>query len=90
MTFMSHEPTSRAWVSHQEFAEHLGIHTQTLHRLRRNLAFKEGVHYRRTGLTTAGPLQYNLEKAEAAFTAFRRQPAAEVECFSRVPNPVSR
>jgi len=80
---------TRQWVDHKTLAEHLGIHPQTAHKIRR-AAFKEGVHFRRTGLTTRGPLQYDLVKAEEAFTRFRRMPAAEVETFSREPVPTSR
>ena len=82
MTLASSKP--RQWVDHKTLAEHLGIHPQTAHKIRR-AAFKEGVHFRRTGLTTRGPLQYDLAKAEEAFTRFRRMPAAEVEAFSREP-----
>jgi len=80
---------ARQWVDHKTLSEHLGIHPQTAHKIRR-AAFKEGVHFRRTGLTTRGPLQYDLVKAEVAFTRFRRLPAAEVETFSREPVPTSR
>lgn len=80
---------TRQWVDHKTLAEHLGIHPQTAHKIRR-AAFKEGVHYRRTGLTTRGPLQYDLVKAEEAFTRFRRMPATEVETFSRELVPTSR
>jgi hypothetical protein len=87
MTFTS--TNTRKWVDHKTLAEHLGIHPQTAHKIRR-AAFKEGVHYRRTGLTTRGPLQYDLVKAEEAFTRFRRMPAVEVETFSRELVPTSR
>ena len=80
---------TRHWVDHKTLAGHLGIHPQTAHKIRR-AAFKEGVHFRRTGLTTRGPLQYDLVKAEEAFTRFRRMPAAEVETFSREPAVASR
>jgi len=80
---------TRQWVDHKTLAEHLGIHPQTAHKIRR-AAFKEGVHFRRTGLTSRGPLQYDLTKAEEAFTNFRRVPSSEVETFGRVPHPTSR
>lgn len=80
---------TRQWVDHKTLAKHLGIHPQTAHKIRR-AAFKEGVHFRRTGLTTRGPLQYDLIKAEEAFTSFCRVTSSEVETFGRVPHPTSR
>jgi len=73
----------QSWVSSAVMADHLGIHRQTLLKLRRDgrSPFVEGSHYRWSGMTTAGSLQWNIATTEAAFTGFRRMPASSVETF---------
>jgi hypothetical protein len=65
-------------------AARLGIHPKTLLRLRasRLSPFREGLHYRRGGLTTRAPFQWHGERCEEAFTAFGRVDPASVEAFS--------
>ena len=73
------------WVSTQECADALGIHPQTLRKLRRHRIplFKEGRDYRWVGLSTSSTLQWDVLSAIQAFTDFRRMPAEAVETYSR-------
>jgi hypothetical protein len=66
-------------------ADQLGLHPKTLLRLRRQSfsPFAEGLHFRRGGLSTRAPLQWEPVATEAAFTSFRRIDPAQVETFSR-------
>ena len=63
---------------------HLGIHRSTLLRLRRDerSPFREGVHYRRTGLSAQATLQWHLVRTEEAFTSLRVQPASQIETYA--------
>jgi len=72
------------WLSSALMAERLGIHKQTLLKLRRTMRspFKEGAHYRWAGLTTAGILQWNPAPTEQAFTTFKRLPSGSFETFA--------
>ena len=67
-------------------AAHLGIHYQTLLRLRRDerSAFRAGYHYRRTGHSSQATLQWHLERTEEAFTALQIQPADQIETYAAV------
>ena len=67
-------------------AEHLGIHYQTLLRLRRDKrsAFREGHCYRRTGFSSQATLQWHLERTEEAFTSLHIQPASQIETYAAV------
>lgn len=58
------------WVTSEGCAKHLGIHYSTLLRLRRDARspFREGVHYRRTGLSAQATLQWHLASTEEAFS----------------------
>ena len=75
------------WVSTQECADALGIHPQTLRKLRRHQIslFQEGRDYRWVGLSTSSTLQWHVLSASQAFTDFRRMPAEAVETYSRAP-----
>ena len=75
------------WVSTQECADALGIHPQTLRKLRRHRIplFKEGRDYRWVGLSTSSTLQWHVHSASQAFTDFRRMPAEAVETYGRAP-----
>ncbi|WP_413744434.1 hypothetical protein [Synechococcus sp. MIT S9451] len=68
-------------------AKILGIHPQTLRKLRRSQIgpFKEGRDYRWIGLSTISTLQWYVTSASQAFTDFRRMPAEAVETYSRAP-----
>jgi hypothetical protein len=72
------------WVGTTAMAERLGVHAQTLLKLRRSSLspFKQGRDFRFAGLST-GKLQWNIEAAETSFTTMRHVPASEVEAFSR-------
>jgi len=63
----------------------LGIHPQTLRKLRRSQKnlFKQGRDYRWIGLSTSSTLQWHVLSASQAFTDFRRMPAEAVETYSR-------
>ena len=62
----------------------LGIHPQTLRKLRRHqiTPFKEGRDYRWVGLSTSSHLQWHVHTACQSFTDFRRMPADEIEQFA--------
>lgn len=70
------------WVQTSVMAEHLGIHPQTLLKLRRSpqSPFRQGRDFRFAGLST-GKLQWHIEAAEAAFTAKRCIPCDQVETY---------
>ena len=89
---MEARPTRSTWIDTTAFAEHLGVHAQTVRKIRKlpESPWVQGIHYRRTGLTNRGPIQWAKELAEDAFTSFRREPTGAVESFSRVPDPVVR
>jgi hypothetical protein len=72
------------WVGTTAMAERLGVHAQTLLKLRRSAMspFRQGRDFRFAGLGT-GKLQWHIDAAEAAFTNMRQVPASEVEAFSR-------
>ena len=80
--------TSRSnWIGTIEFSEWLGIHPQTVRAIKKmeNGPWRRGVHFRTTGITGRGPIQWNRDAAEQAFTEFQQTPAVKVETFSRVP-----
>jgi hypothetical protein len=74
------------WLPTAAMSDHLGIHRQTLLKMRRSdlSPFKEGRDYRWNGLTANGKLQWNKENAELAYTGFLREPVSQLETFSRV------
>ena len=74
------------WVPSVLMAKVLGIHPQTLRKLRRHqiTPFKEGRDYRWIGLSTSSTLQWHVDSASKAFTDFRRMPAAQIETYSAV------
>jgi len=78
-------PSSEQWLDTAEMAGRLGIHAKTLLRLRAAPfnPFREGLHYRRGGLTTRAPFQWHGDRCEGAFTDFSRVDPASVEAFSR-------
>ena len=78
------DQASKPWVTSQGCAMHLGIHRSTLLRLRRDerSPFREGVHYRRTGLSAQATLQWHLVRTEEAFTSLRVQPASQIETYA--------
>ena len=80
------------WIGTIPFSEWLGIHPQTVRKVRKlkNSPWHQGVHYRQTGVTGRGPMQWNRELAERAFTEFHRTPAVKVETFSRAAHPTLR
>ena len=80
------------WVGTIEFSEWLGIHPQTVRAIKKmeNGPWRKCVHFRTTGITGRGPIQWNRDAAEQAFTEFQRTPAEAIEGFKRVPNPTVR
>ena len=72
------------WVSSAVMAQVLGIHPQTLRKLRRHqiTPFKESRDYRWVGLSTSSTLQWHVHSASQSFTDFRRMPASQVETFA--------
>ncbi len=75
---------SEQWLDTAQMAGRLRIHPKTLLRLRGAdfSPFREGVHYRRGGLTTRAPFQWHGVLCEEAFTTFGRVDPATVEAFS--------
>ena len=65
-------------------ASHLGIHRSTLLRLRRDerSPFRDGHHYRRTGLSAQATLEWHLKRTEEAFTSLHIQPADQIETYA--------
>ena len=85
--------TSRSnWIGTIEFSEWLGVHPQTVRAIKKmeNGPWRKGVHFRTTGVTGRGPIQWNRDAAEQAWIEFQQTPAVKVETFSRVPNPTVR
>ena len=76
--------TTKEWVSTAAMTEHLGIHPQTILKLRRSKLspFREGIDFRWGGITSNGTLQWHQARTEASFTGFRRLPSYEVETYS--------
>ena len=72
------------WVTSPKMAAHLGIHYSTLLRLRRDerSPFRNGHHYRRTGLSAQATLQWHLKRTEEAFTSLHIQPADQIVTFA--------
>ena len=77
----------REWVPSADMARVLGIHPQTLRKLRRHqiTPFKEGRDYRWVGLSTSSTLQWHVHSACRSYTEFQRLPAERVETYSRSP-----
>ena len=77
----------REWVPSADMARVLGIHPQTLRKLRRSRIklFKEGRDYRWVGLSTSSHLQWHAQSASRTYTDFQRWPAERVETYSRAP-----
>ena len=67
-------------------AKILGIHRQTLLRLRRSeySPFVEGRDFRWSGMTVRSNLQWHVATTESTFTNARRMPAADLETFGAV------
>ena len=74
----------RDWVPSAAMAKILGIHPQTLRKLRRHqiTPFKEGRDYRWVGLSTSSHLQWHVDTACQSFTDFRRMPTDHVETYA--------
>ena len=77
------------WIGTIAFSKWLKIHPQTVRSIRKdeNSPWQQGIHYRATGLTGRGPMQWNRDLAEKAFTQRRRTPVEQVETFSRGTHP---
>ena len=77
---------THSWVTSLVMAKILGIHRQTLLRLRRSeySPFTEGRDFRWSGMTTNSNLQWHVATTESTFTNARRMPAAELETFGAV------
>ena len=75
----------REWVPSADMARVLGIHPQTLRKLRRSQKnlFKQGRDYRWIGLSTSSHLQWHVHSACRSYTEFQRLPAEKVEAYSR-------
>ena len=73
------------WVSSPAMASQLGIHHQTLLRLRRHhhSPFKEGSDFRWSGISDRSNLQWHTKTAEESFTSFKRMPSSQVETYTK-------
>ena len=82
---MSAQDINTRWVPSADMARALGIHPQTLRKLRRSQTslFKQGRDYRWVGLSTNSHLQWNVHSACRSYTEFQRLPAEKVEAYSR-------
>ena len=78
---------SEQWLDTAQMVGRLRIHPKTLLRLRAAIfaPFREGVHYRRGGLTTRAPFQWHGDLCEQVFTEFGRVDPASIEAFSGEP-----
>ena len=74
-----------SWVASPEMARILGIHRQTLLRLRRSeySPFVEGRDFRWSGMTVRSNLQWHVATTEATFTIAKRMPAEALETFGQ-------
>lgn len=77
---------STSWADTAQTAQFIGVHPETLHRLRRlpDSPFQEGRDYRWLGLGK-GKLQWNPDVTDKSLWAYKREPAEKVETFSREP-----
>ena len=77
------EAVEAEWVPSAAMAKVLGIHPQTLRKLRCDqiTPFNEGRDYRWVGLITSSTLQWHVHSASQAFTDFRRMPAEQIETY---------
>jgi hypothetical protein len=82
---------SPSWADTTQTAEFIGIHPETLLRLRRlaRSPFREGRDYRWLGLGKK-KIQWNPAETDKSLWAYKREPAEEVETFSREPVAPSR
>ena len=73
------------WVPSVSMAKFLGIHPQTLRKLRRHqiTPFKEGRDYRWVGLSTSSTLQWHIHSASHALTDFRRMTVEQIKTYRR-------
>ena len=80
------QQVQQKWLSTEAMAELLGIHPQTLLKIRRSSPsiFKSGRDFRNTGLSTRGPLQWHPLQADKTFTNAKRVPPEQVETFAEV------
>ena len=78
------QQVQQKWLSTAAMAELLGIHPQTLLKIRRSSPsiFKSGRDFRNTGLSTRGPLQWHPLQADKTFTNAKRVPPEQVETFT--------
>ena len=78
------QQVQQKWLSTEAMAELLGIHPQTLLKIRRSSPsiFKSGRDFRNTGLSTRGPLQWHPLQADKTFTNAKRVPPEQVETFT--------
>lgn len=83
--------SSNRWADTTQTAEFIGIHPETLKRLRRlpNSPFQEGRDYRWLGLGKK-KIQWDLTATDKSLWAYKREPAEEVETFSREPVVANR
>ena len=60
---MINEEIRSPWIGTIPFSEWLGIHPQTVRAVRKlkNSPWHQGFHYRQTGVTGRGPMQWNRE-----------------------------
>ena len=78
-------------ASTAQCADACQIHAETLRRFLRmpNSPLEQGVHYSWAG-QGKGKLQWNVPLTQKALWEYKRQPAEEVETFSRTADPVTR
>lgn len=82
---------STSWADTAQTAQFIGIHPETLHRLRRlaESPFREGRDYRWLGVGKR-KIQWDPSATDKSLWDYKREPATEVETFSREPIPTNR
>jgi hypothetical protein len=72
----SRNTQARRWLSTNELLEAQGISRSFLSQLKRDGALKQGVHYRRLGVSHKSPMQWLESEVEATLMTLCAQPEA--------------
>ena len=67
---------TRRWLSTVELLEAQGISRSFLGQLLRNNVLKQGIHYRRLGVSSKSPMQWLEAEVEAALLTIASEPEA--------------
>lgn len=80
---------SSPWIGTIPFSKWMKMHPQTVraHRKKEDSPWRQGIHYRPTGVTGRGPMQWHRDLAEKAYNEHVQIKAEQVETFSRATHP---